>query len=129
MELMTKKRTAAFLIDTAVSTAVTFGVEYLLRKKVKNEAVHALVTPTVVLWALEYAQLRKNGQTIGYKAMGLALENEDGRPLSAGQIIKRMAYRDTISTFDYLKDRQAFEQQHGQRLPHDSFAGTVVKKK
>lgn len=33
MELMTKKRTAAFLIDTAVSTAVTFGVEYLLRKK------------------------------------------------------------------------------------------------
>lgn len=64
----------------------------------------------MVLWALEYAQLRKNGQTIGYKAMGLALENEDGRPLSAGQIIKRMAYRDTISTFDYLKDRQAFEQ-------------------
>ncbi|MBH9788093.1 RDD family protein, partial [Clostridioides difficile] len=69
MESMTKKRTAAFLIDTAVSTAVTFGVEYFLRKKVKNEAVHALVTPTVVLWALEYAQLRKNGQTIGYKAM------------------------------------------------------------
>lgn len=104
------------------------GLNTSYEKKVKNEAVHALVTPTVVLWALEYAQLRKNGQTIGYKAMGLALENEDGRPLSACQIIKRMAYRDTISTFDYLKDRQAFEQQHGQRLPHDSFAGTVVKK-
>ena len=41
--------------------------------------------------------------------MGLTLENEDGRPLSECQIIKRMAYRDTISTFDYLKDRQAFE--------------------
>ena len=36
--------------------------------------------------------------------MGLTLENEDGRPLSEGQIMKRMAYRDTISTFDYLKD-------------------------
>jgi len=81
----------------------------------------------VVLWALEYAQLRKNGQTIGYKAMGLTLENEDGRPLSECQIIKRMAYRDTISTFDYLKDRQAFEQQHGQRLPHDSFAGIWLR--
>ncbi len=127
MESVTKKRAAAFLIDTAISAAATFGVEYFLRKKVKNEAVHALVTPTVVLWALEYAQLRKNGQTIGYKAMGLALENEDGRPLSGGQIIKRMAYRDTISTFAYLKDRQAFEQQHGQCLPHDSFAHTVVK--
>lgn len=127
MESVTKKRAAAFLIDTAISAAATFGVEYFLRKKVKNEAVHALVTPTVVLWALEYAQLRKNGQTIGYKAMGLALENEDGRPLSDGQIIKRMAYRDTISTFAYLKDRQAFEQQHGQCLPHDSFAHTVVK--
>ncbi|WP_445480149.1 RDD family protein [Lysinibacillus irui] len=127
MESVTKKRAAAFLIDTAISAAATFGVEYFLRKKVKSEAVHALVTPTVVLWALEYAQLRKNGQTIGYKAMGLALENEDGRPLSDGQIIKRMAYRDTISTFAYLKDRQAFEQQHGQCLPHDSFAHTVVK--
>lgn len=105
------------------------GLNTSYEKKVKNEAVHALVTPTVVLWALEYAQLRKNGQTIGYKAMGLTLENENGRPLSECQIIKRMAYRDTISTFDYLKDRQAFEQQHGQRLPHDSFAGTVVKKK
>ncbi|MEK8197548.1 MULTISPECIES: RDD family protein [unclassified Lysinibacillus] len=127
MESVTKKRAAAFLIDTAISTAATFGIEYFLRKKVKNEAVHALVTPTVVLWALEYAQLRKNGQTIGYKAMGLALENEDGRPLSCAQIIKRMAYRDTISTFAYLKDRQAFEQQHGQCLPHDSFAHTIVK--
>ncbi|WP_155592996.1 RDD family protein [Lysinibacillus cavernae] len=129
MESITKKRTAAFLIDTAISTAVTLGVEYFLRKKVKNEAVHALVTPTVVMWTLEYAQLRKKGQTIGYKAMGLALENEDGHALSDCQIIKRMAYRDTVSTFDYLKNRQAFEQQHGQRLPHDSFAGTIVKEK
>ncbi len=65
-----KKRTKAFLIDLAISSVVTVGVEYVLRKKVKNEVVHALVTPTVVMWALEYAQLRQNGQTIGYKKNG-----------------------------------------------------------
>ncbi|MGE7090352.1 RDD family protein [Lysinibacillus sp. NPDC048646] len=127
MKAITKKRTKAFLIDLAVSTAVTAGVEYVLRKKVKNEAVHALVTPMVVMWSLEYAQLRQNGQTIGYKKMGLALENEDGSKLSTDQILKRMAYRDTVSTFDYLKNRKAFEKQHGEILPHDRFADTVVK--
>lgn len=129
MESITKKRAIAFLMDTAISTAVTLGVEYFLRKKVKSEVVHALVTPTAMLWALEYAQLRKNGQTIGYKTMGLVLEHEEGHALSDRQIIKRMAYRDTISSFHYLKNRQAFEQQQGQYLPHDSFAGTVVKEK
>lgn len=129
MESITKKRAIAFLMDTAISTAVTLGVEYFLRKKVKSEVVHALVTPTAMLWALEYAQLRKNGQTIGYKAMGLVLEHEEGHALSDRQIIKRMAYRDTISSFHYLKNRRAFEQQQGQCLLHDSFAGTVVKEK
>jgi len=55
MESITKKRALAFLMDTAISTAVTLGVEYFLRKKVKSEVVHALVTPTAMLWALEYA--------------------------------------------------------------------------
>ncbi|MFJ7737712.1 RDD family protein [Lysinibacillus sp. NPDC097287] len=127
MQSVTKKRTKAFLIDVAVSSVVTAGVEYFLRKKVKNEAVHALVTPTVVMWALEYAQLRQNGQTIGYKAMGLTLENEEGSELTSSQILKRMAYRDTVSTFDYLKDPKAFEEQDGEILPHDRFSSTVVK--
>ncbi|KOS63401.1 RDD family protein [Lysinibacillus agricola] len=127
MKSITKKRTKAFLIDLAISTAVTAGVEYVLRKKVKNEAIHAIVTPTVVMWSLEFAQLRKKGQTVGYKKMGLELANENGSELTSPQIIKRMAYRDTISTFDYLKNPKAFEQQNGQLLPHDSFSGTVVK--
>ncbi|KOS68860.1 RDD family protein [Lysinibacillus contaminans] len=127
MEPVTKKRTKAFLIDVAVSSVVTAGVEYFLRKKVKNEAVHALITPTVVMWALEYAQLRQNGQTIGYKATGLALENEEGSELTSGQILKRMAYRDTVSTFDYLKNPKEFEKQDGEILPHDRFSSTVVK--
>ncbi|MFT9816127.1 RDD family protein [Lysinibacillus sp. NPDC056185] len=127
MNSISKKRTKAFLIDIAISSAVTAGVEYILRKKVKNEAIHAIVTPTVVMWSLELAQLRKKGQTVGYKKMGLVLENKNGTRVTSSQIIKRMAYRDSISTFDYLKNPKAFEQQNGQLLPHDSFSGTIVK--
>ena len=86
MKSITKKRTKAFLIDLAISTAVTAGVEYVLRKKVKNEAIHAIVTPTAVMWSLEFAQLHKNGQTVGYKKMGIALENKNGTKLTSAQI-------------------------------------------
>ena len=127
MKSITKKRLGAIMIDSVVAATVSLGVEYLLRKKVKNEFVHTVVTPTVLFWGLEYAQLRKNGQTLGYKAMGLALENADGSKLKDAQIAKRILYRDTISTFDYLKDRQHFEKQDGARLPHDGFAHTLVK--
>jgi hypothetical protein len=65
------------LLNLTISSFVTLGVEHFLRKKVKNEAVHVFLTPTVVMWALEFAQLRKNGQTIGYKKMGLMLENRN----------------------------------------------------
>lgn len=127
MKSLTKKRTKAILIDLAISSAVTAGVEYFLRKKVKNEAVHTLLTPTIVMWTLEYAQLRKSGQTAGYKKMGLALENEDGSELTSRQIIKRMAYRDTLSTLDYIKSRKTFEAQEGAVLPHDRFSRTEVR--
>ncbi|WP_173915355.1 RDD family protein [Halobacillus sp. Marseille-Q1614] len=127
MKSITKKRTKALMIDFAISTAVTAGVEFLLRKKIKNEAFHALVTPTAVMWSLEYAQMRQCGQTIGYKTMGLALENEEGSELSSSQIIKRMAYRDTVSTFDYLKNRKSFEGEDGSVLPHDRYSGTAVR--
>ncbi|WP_100009792.1 RDD family protein [Lentibacillus sediminis] len=127
MNSITKKRLSGYLIDVAISTAVTAGVEYFLRKKVKNEAVHALVTPTVVLWGLEYVQLRQCRQTLGYKAMGITVENKEGGGLSDKQILKRMAYRDTVSTFDYLKNRKAFEGETGEVLPHDRYAGAVVR--
>ncbi|AXI07679.1 RDD family protein [Oceanobacillus sp. 143] len=127
MRSITKKRTKAYFIDLAISTAVTAGIEYFLRKKVKNEAVHVLVTPTLVMWSLEYAQLRTSGQTIGYKTMGLALKNEDGSQPTPNQIIKRMAYRDTLSTLDYFKSRKSFEEQDGAILPHDQVSGTVVR--
>jgi hypothetical protein len=124
---ITKKRTKALLLDLTISSFVTLGVEHFLRKKVKNEAVHVFLTPTVVMWALEFVQLRKNGQTIGYKKMGLVLENETGSALTPVQILKRIGYRDTWSTIDYLKNRKAFESEDGAILPHDRFAKTVVK--
>lgn len=127
MKPITKKRTNALLLDLTISSFVTLGVEHFLRKKVKNEAVHVFLTPTVVMWALEFAQLRKNGQTIGYKKMGLVLENETGSALTPVQILKRIGYRDTWSTIDYLKNRKAFESEDGAILPHDRFAKTVVK--
>ncbi|CDO03829.1 hypothetical protein BN988_02357 [Oceanobacillus picturae] len=70
MKSITKKRTKAFLIDLAISSAITAGLEYFLRKKVKSEAIHAIVTPSIVMWSLEYGQLRRNGQTFGYKKWG-----------------------------------------------------------
>ena len=127
MKSITKKRLGAVMIDSVVSATVSLGVEYLLRKKVKNEFIHTVVTPTIAFWGLEYAQLRKSGQTLGYKAVGLALENEDGSKPTNAQIAKRIMYRDTISTFDYLKDRQHFAERDGAIFPHDRFAHTVVK--
>lgn len=79
MKSLTKKRTKAILIDLAISSAVTAGVEYFLRKKVKSEAVHTLITPTIVMWSLEFAQLRKSGQTAGYKKWGLFLKMRMGQ--------------------------------------------------
>ncbi|MCA1010567.1 RDD family protein [Halobacillus halophilus] len=127
MKSVTKKRGAAFAIDLAISTAVAFGVEKLLRKKVKNEAVHALITPTVVMWSLEYTQLRICGSTVGYQALGLTLETEEGGRPSSRQIVKRMAYRDFISSLDYLKDRKGFQLEAGTLMPHDRYSGTIVK--
>ncbi|MFC7684867.1 RDD family protein [Ureibacillus sp. GCM10028918] len=127
MKAITKKRRNAFLIDLAISGVVNVGVEYLLRKKIKNEAFHALVTPTAVLWTLEYVQLRNSGQTLGYKAAGLVVENANGAEVTPTQIVKRMAYRDFIGTVDYVFKRKSFESQNGEILPHDRIAGTVVK--
>lgn len=127
MKSITKKRTKAFLIDLAIAIAVTYGVEYFLRKKVKNQVVHSVVTPTIVMWTLEYAQLRRCGQTIGYKRMGLSLENKEDSELTPCQIIKRMSYRDTVSIIDYLKSPRTFEDKAGALLPHDRFSDTKVK--
>lgn len=44
MKEITKKRRNAFLIDAAISSVVNAGVEHLLRKRIKTEAFHMLIT-------------------------------------------------------------------------------------
>ncbi|SIS49459.1 RDD family protein [Salimicrobium flavidum] len=131
MEPITKKRTYAVLIDMALSNLVVAGVEAAIRKKVKvkNEAVHNLLNPTLITWGLEYAQLKCCSQTVGYKLMGLKLESEDGSPLTSSQIIRRMAYRDFASSISYMKDKENFTQDEGRSLPQDRFSHTIVKTK
>jgi len=129
LKSITKKRTKAVLIDSVVSNVVSASIECLLRKKIKNSAVHTIITPTVVMWGLEYLQLRQGGQTVGYRMMGLELASKDGTDLTTEQIAKRLMYRDTKSTLDYLKNRQAFEGEDGSELPHDRYTNTIVREK
>ncbi|RHB50091.1 RDD family protein [Exiguobacterium sp. AM39-5BH] len=120
MKRLTKKRTKAVLIDGVIAGLLSFGVEQLVRKKVKSEFVHAVITPTLVSYALEACQMRRGGQTLGYKLMGLELKNDDGTPVTAEQAFKRALHRDTRSIVTYIKDRAHFEAEDGAILPHDA---------
>ena len=127
MNELTKKRAKALLIDTAISTAVSFAVEPLLKRKTKNSFIYTVMSPTVIFWGLEYAQLRLKGQTVGQKMMGIEVQNEaDGEPTSE-QILERMVHRDTVSPFVYLKDRAYYDAYEGEKFPHDLYSYTVVK--
>ncbi|OES46622.1 hypothetical protein [Domibacillus iocasae] len=59
--------------------------------------------------------------------MGIVLEREDGSAPTSSQIIKRILYRDSVSGLVYFKDRDRFKAQSGTQLPHNAFAGTIVK--
>lgn len=127
MDNLMKKRMKGMLIDTAISTAVSVAVEQATKKKVKNIFFHAVVAPSVVLYGLEYAQLRISGQTIGQKAVGIKVQSETGGELTPEQIVKRMVHRDTASSIVYLKDRKKYNAFGGAKFPHDVYAETVVK--
>ncbi|WP_271853391.1 RDD family protein [Planococcus maritimus] len=124
MDALTKKRGKAIAIDFAISAAVNGIVEPLLRKKLKQEWVHALVTPTVVFWGLEYVQLKTRGQTVGQKVAGIKIESADGGELTDRQILKRLAHRDSIMALEWWKERG---QDMGAQMPHDRYAHTFVR--
>ena len=124
MDALTKKRGKALAIDLAISGAVNGVVEPLLRKKIKQEWVHALITPTVVFWGLEYVQLKTRGQTVGQQVAGIKIENADGGELTGGQILKRVAHRDSIMPLQWFKQRG---QDMGAQMPHDRYAHTFVR--
>ena len=124
MDKLLKKRGKAFAVDLMVSAAVTAAVEPLLRKKIKQEWFHALITPTAVFWGLEYAQLKTCGQTVGHKTAGIKIENADGGELTGEQILKRVAHRDSVMALQWFKERG---QETSAQMPHDRYAHTVVR--
>lgn len=127
MNELTKKRMKAILIDTVISTVVSSALEPLLKKKTKSSFVYTVVSPSVVFWGLEYAQLRLSGQTIGQKLMNIEVQNENGGEPTSEQILKRMVHRDMVSSIVYLKDRAAYDVYQGEKFPHDLYAHTMVK--
>lgn len=129
MKPLTKKRTKAVVIDSVIAGLVSFGVEQLVRKKVKSEFVNTVVMPTVVTYAMEACQMGCGGQTIGYKIMGLELKNDDGTPVTAEQAFKRAIHRDTSTIVAYFKDKEHFEEQEGAILPHDRAYNMHVSEK
>ncbi|MGM0896414.1 MAG: RDD family protein [Bacillota bacterium] len=124
MDELTKKRGKALVIDFAVSSAVNAVVEPLLRKKVKQEWVHALITPTALYWGLEYIQLKTRGQTLGQKFIGIKIDSADGGELTDKQIFKRLAHRDSIMPLQWFKERG---KDMGAQMPHDRYAHTLVR--
>lgn len=127
MNELAKKRGKAILIDTVISSVVSLALEPLLKKKTKSSFAYTVVSPSVIFWGLEYAQLRLSGQTVGQKMMRIEVQNEDGGEPTSKQIIKRLVHRDTISPFIYLKDREYFDAYEGERFPHDLYSHTTVK--
>ena len=127
MNKLTKKRAKAILIDTAISTAVSFAVEPLLKRKNKNSFIYTVVSPSVIFWGLEYAQLRIKGQTVGQKMMGIEVQNEAGGEPTPEQILERMVHRDLVGPFIYMKDRAKYDAYEGEKFPHDLYSYTVVK--
>lgn len=127
MYRVTKKRAKALLIDSVIAATVSLGAELLLKKRIKSPFFHQIVSPSLVFWGLEYAQLRVNGQTVGQKAIGIALKDEAGGELSAEQILKHIVHRDTIGAFMYVKNRARYDSYKGEKYPHDLYAHTVVK--
>ncbi|MGK7379308.1 RDD family protein [Planococcus sp. 1R117A] len=127
MKALSKKRSKAMFIDFIAATAALAALEAAVPKKIKSNPVYSVVVPTLVVWGLEYAQLARSGQTLGYKAQGLILESEDGHKPSGKQIAKRFLYRDIKSPIDLIKNREGFEKLEGAKLPHDVYAHTVVK--
>ena len=127
METITKKRIGAYLIDLAVATAATAGVEYFLRKRVKSETVNSVILPTVIMGSLEFLQLKSNGQTVGYRMTGLQLKSRECVNLTSGQILKRAVYREILGTCKYFSNPKNFEKNNGAVLPQDVVAGTIVR--
>lgn len=129
MDGLLKRRIGAGIVDLLVQGVVAGVLEETVLKRVKNKAVHSLITEPAVNFLIETTQLATGSrQTIGQRLFQIQVVSDNGQPLAVKQIAKRIAYRETIAPIKTWKNRKIYLQD-GSVLPEDEFAGTRVVRK
>lgn len=129
MDGLLKRRIGAGIVDLIVQGMVAGVLEKTVLKRVKNKAVHSLITEPTVNFLIETTQLATGSrQTIGQRLFQIQVISDNGQPLAVKQIAKRIAYRETIAPIKTWKNRKIYLQD-GSVLPGDEFAGTRVVRK
>ncbi|RDB33988.1 RDD family protein [Exiguobacterium sp. RIT594] len=129
MDGLLKRRIGAGVVDLVVQGMVSGLLEKTVLKRIKNKAVHSLITEPVVNFLIETVQLSTgSGQTVGQRLFQIQVVSENGQPLAVKQIAKRIVYRETIAPIKGWKNRKVYLRD-GSILPEDEFAGTRVIRK
>ncbi|OIN66109.1 RDD family protein [Exiguobacterium sp. KRL4] len=129
MDGLLKRRIGAGIVDLIVQGMVAGVLEETVLKRVKNKAVHSLITEPTVNFLIETTQLATGSrQTIGQRLFQIQVISDNGQPLAVKQIAKRIAYRETIAPIKKWKNRKIYLQD-GSVLPEDEFTGTRVVRK
>ncbi|WP_026830782.1 RDD family protein [Exiguobacterium antarcticum] len=129
MDELLKRRIGAGIVDLLVQGMISGVLEQTVLKRVKNKAVHSLITEPTVNFLIETTQLATGSrQTIGQRLFQIQVVSKNGQPLAVKQIAKRIAYRETIAPIKTWKNRKIYLQD-GSVLPEDEFAGTHVVRK
>ena len=129
MDDLLKRRIGAGVVDVLVQGIVSGVLEQTVLKRVKNKAIHSLITEPAVNCFIETVQLSTgSGQTVGQRLFRIQVVSENGQPLAVKQIAKRIVYRETIAPVKAWKNRKVYLRD-GSILPEDEFAGTRVIRK
>ncbi|MDX1258802.1 RDD family protein [Exiguobacterium sp. K1] len=129
MDDLLKRRIGAGVVDVLVQGIVSGVLEQTVLRRIKNKAVHALITEPAVNCLIETVQLSTgSGQTVGQRLFRIQVVSENGQPLAVKQIAKRIVYRETIAPVKAWKNRKVYLRD-GSILPEDEFAGTRVIRK
>lgn len=129
MDDLLKRRIGAGVVDVLVQGIVSGVLEQTVLKRIKNKAIHSLITEPAVNCFIETVQLSTgSGQTVGQRLFRIQVVSENGQPLAVKQIAKRIVYRETIAPVKAWKNRKVYLRD-GSILPEDEFAGTRVIRK
>jgi len=129
MDDLLKRRIGAGVVDVLVQGIVSGVLEQTVLKRIKNKAIHSLITEPAVNCFIETVQLSTgSGQTVGQRLFRIQVVSKNGQPLAVKQIAKRIVYRETIAPVKAWKNRKVYLRD-GSILPEDEFAGTRVIRK